>query len=135
MRSQHRSLKLMAQITIDIPDELAQQLAPFEGQLSDLFTRLVASPLLERSNQNSSNTELLNTSNTYQEILDFLISRPTSQQIIRFKVSESAQTRLAQLLEKNHEASLTPEENAELDLYEQIDTLFGFLKVRAYGEL
>jgi hypothetical protein len=34
----------MAQITIDIPDDLAQQLAPFQNQFSDLFTRLIATP-------------------------------------------------------------------------------------------
>ncbi len=36
----------MAQITINIPDELAQQLAPFQSQFSDLFTRLIATAYL-----------------------------------------------------------------------------------------
>ncbi len=36
----------MAQITIDIPDDLAQLLAPFQSQFSDLFTRLIATTLL-----------------------------------------------------------------------------------------
>jgi hypothetical protein len=36
----------MAPILIDIPDELTQQLAPFQNQFSDLLTRLVATPLL-----------------------------------------------------------------------------------------
>ncbi|GAB4137793.1 MAG: hypothetical protein Fur0046_12090 [Cyanobacteria bacterium J069] len=124
----------MAQITIDIPDDLAQQLAPFQNQFSDLFTRLIAAPLLEQSThqQGTDNTNLLNTSGTYQEILDFLISQPTSEQIISFKVSEASQTRLQTLLQKNRETTLTPAETAELDLYEQLDTLIGFLKIRAY---
>jgi hypothetical protein len=36
----------MAQILIDIPDELAQQLAPFQGQFSEFFTRLIAAPFM-----------------------------------------------------------------------------------------
>ncbi|PZU98118.1 MAG: hypothetical protein DCF32_20025 [Leptolyngbya sp.] len=124
----------MAQITIDIPDDLAQQLAPFQSQFSDLFTRLIATTLLGQSTpgQNLVASPSLTTSATYQEILDFLISQPTSQQIVGFKVSETSQSRLQTLLQKNREATLTPSETAELDLYEQLDTLIGFLKARAF---
>jgi hypothetical protein len=127
----------MAQITIDIPDDLAQRLAPFESQFSDLFTRLIASTLLGQPSaaEGSDTSNPIGTSGTYQEILDFLISRPTSEQIIGFKVSEDSQARLQALLEKNREAALTSTENAELDLYEQLDTLMGFLKIRAYAAL
>jgi hypothetical protein len=67
----------MAQILIDIPDTLAQQLAPFQSQFSDLFTRLVATPLL---GQSLSALPSDKTVGTYQEILDFLVSRPTPEQ-------------------------------------------------------
>jgi hypothetical protein len=50
-------------------------------------------------------------------------------------VSETSQSRLQTLLQKNREAALTPAETAELDLYEQLDTLMGLLKVRAYTNL
>jgi hypothetical protein len=120
----------MAQITIDIPDDLAQRLAPFQSQFSDLFTRLIATRLLEEPTTDPAN---LNTSGTYQEILDFLIDRPTSAQIINFKVSAASQSRLQTLLQKNREVALTAAETAEIDLYQQLDTLIGFLKVRAYA--
>jgi hypothetical protein len=128
----------MAQITIDIPDDLAQRLAPFQSQFSDLFTRLIATTLLGNMQieaESSPAASLINTSGTYQEILDFLIDRPTSEQIINFKVSEASQSRLQTLLEKNREAVLTATETAEIDLYEQLDTLIGFLKIRAYAAL
>lgn len=126
----------MAQITIDIPDDLAQRLAPYQSQFSDLFTRLIATTLLDQQPPQSIPTpNLLNTSSTYQEILDFLISQPTSEQIIGFKVSETSQSRLQTLLQKNRETPLTQSESAELDLYEQLDTLMGLLKVRAYTTL
>jgi len=119
----------MAQITIDIPDDLAQQLAPFQSQFSSLFTRLIATTLLGQPTPGQNN--LLSTSGTYQEILDFLISQPTSEQINGFKVSEASQARLQTLLQKNRDTALSSAETVELDLYEQLDTLIGFLKVRA----
>jgi arsenate reductase-like glutaredoxin family protein len=127
----------MTQITIDIPDELAQRLAPFQNQFSDLFTSLIATRLLGQSTIDSSapTLTLTSTSGTYQEILDFLIDRPTSAQIINFKVSEASQSRLQTLLSKNREAALTAAETAEINLYEQLDTLIGFLKIRAYAAL
>jgi arsenate reductase-like glutaredoxin family protein len=127
----------MTKITIDIPDELAQRLAPFQSQFSDLFTSLIATRLLGQNTIESSapTPTLTSTSGTYQEILDFLIDRPTSAQIINFKVSEASQARLQTLLQKNHEAALTTAETAEIDLYEQLDTLIGFLKIRAYAAL
>jgi hypothetical protein len=128
----------MAQITIDIPDDLAQRLAPFQSQFSDLFTRLIATTLLGQpkiAGESSPAASLIGTSGTYQEILDFLIDRPTSEQIINFKVSAASQSRLQALLEKNREVALTASETAEIDLYEQLDTLIGFLKIRAYAAL
>jgi hypothetical protein len=127
----------MTQITIDIPDDLAQRLAPFQSQFSDLFTSLIATRLLGQSTIDSSTptSTLTSTSGTYQEILDFLIDQPTSAQIINFKVSEASQSRLQTLLQKNREADLTAAETAEINLYEQLDTLIGFLKIRAYAAL
>ena len=128
----------MAQIMIDIPDDLAQRLAPFQSQFSDLFTRLIATTLLGRTKTEGElalAAGLINTSGTYQEILDFLIDRPTSEQIINFKVSAASQSRLQTLLERNREVALTALETAEIDLYEQLDTLIGFLKIRAYAAL
>ena len=94
---------------------------------------MIATTLLGQANpdQLSPIPDLFSTSGTYQEILDFLIARPTSEQIINFKVSQTAQNRLQALLQKNREVALTPTETAELDLYEKLDTLLGFLKVRA----
>jgi hypothetical protein len=126
----------MAQITIDIPDDLAQRLAPFQSQFSDLFTRLIATTLLGQTTPDSTPVDhSIDTSGTYQEILDFLIDRPTSAQIINFKVSAASQSRLQTLLQKNREVALTAAETAEIDLYQQLDTLIGFLKVRAYAAL
>jgi hypothetical protein len=119
----------MAQILIDIPDALAEQLTPFQSQFSELFTRLVATPLLGQSLSAMPSDK---TVGTYQEILDFLVSRPTPEQIVSFKISEASQNRLQVLLQKNRELALTDAETSELDLSEQLDNLMGFLKIRAH---
>ena len=124
----------MAQLTIDIPDELAQKLAPFQNQLSEFFANLIATSLLDKlvpKLEVLTDQEFL-ISPTYLEILDFLINRPTSKQITNFKVSEESQIRLQELLQKNRETDLNPSEVLELNLYEQLDTM---MKVRAYGAL
>jgi hypothetical protein len=125
----------MAQITIEVSDELAQRLEPFQSQLSELFTRLIATNLpsqLESDVHLSPSTPVEPTP-TYLEFLDFLVSGPTSEQILTFKVSDQSQTRLRDLLQKNRDASLNPVEMAELDLYEQLDALVSLLKVRAHA--
>lgn len=125
----------MAQITIDIPDDLAQKLGPYQSQFAELFTRLITTTLIRQPITDSSVVGVFDRCDTYQEILDFLISQPTSAQILAFNISETSQNRLQTLLEKNRTATLTPAETAELDLYQQLDTLMGFLKIRAYTAL
>ena len=127
----------MAQLTIDIPDELAQRLAPYKNQISEIFTNLVNTSLRENVmdkldiSSTPSPTELP----TYLEISDFLVNRPTSEQIATFKVSEQAQTRLRELLQKNSDTNLVSSEEAELNLYEQLDTLMSMMKIRAYATM
>jgi hypothetical protein len=127
----------MAQLTIDIPDELAQRLAPYKNQISEIFTNLVNTSLRENVidkldiSSTPSPTELP----TYLEIIDFLVNRPTSEQIATFKVSEQAQTRLRELLQKNSDTNLVSSEEAELNLYEQLDTLMSMMKIRAYATM
>jgi hypothetical protein len=67
----------------------------------------------------------------FEEMIDFLVSSPTPDQIIGYKISARAQERLAELLDKNREEVLSAVENAELDVYEQVDYVMSSLKARA----
>ena len=123
----------MAQLTIEISDELAQRLAPFQSQISEIFTRLITTSLPEEPipNHEVAICQEFSGSPTYLEVLDFLVNSPTSEQITNFKVSERSQTRLRELLQKNHDTNLIPSEVAELNLYKQLDTLMTMMKIRA----
>lgn len=123
----------MAHLTIEIPDDLAQRLAPFQNQLSELFTHLIATTLPSELSPSLGLPATAELSPTYLEVLDFLVARPTSEQLLTFKVSEQSQARLQALLQKNRDTSLNPSEMAELNVYEQLDALMTLLKVRAYA--
>jgi hypothetical protein len=71
----------------------------------------------------------------HQEVLRFLVSQPAPIDILQFKVSETAQVRLRELLECNKNVCLSEEEIAELDSYEQLDQLMQMLKVQAYSAI
>lgn len=122
----------MAQIIIEVPDDLVQKLKPFQGQLPELFTRFLSANLPP----NAETTEGIPLqTETHQEILEFLVSQPTSRQIIDFKVSERSQARLQVLLQKNREKTSNLQEQEELALYERLDELIGLLKVKAFSAI
>ena len=117
----------MAEITLQIPDELAKRLQPLEQQLPELLWQLVETNItLTEPNPNILDV--------YQEVLDFLLQRPTPEEIANFKVSSPTQERLSTLLFKNSQGLITPTEVAELDVYEQLEHLMLLLKVRALSK-
>jgi hypothetical protein len=69
------------------------------------------------------------------EILDFLLSQPSPEQIIELRASESAQQRLRYLLDGNRNQKLNDSERVELDSYIQLDNLVSRLKARARVKL
>jgi hypothetical protein len=119
----------MAQLTIQVPDELANRLQPILHRLPELLSQLIETHTPETLKLTNSS----DTANTYTEVLDFLIKQPTLEQIAKFKVSTQAQTRLEDLLEKNRMGTISKAENSELDIYEQLDQLMILLKARAYS--
>ena len=121
----------MAELTIQIPDELAERLEPLRNRLPELLSQLVSTSSSSSASLAIASTELQQLPQAYVEVLDFLVTCPTSQDIIAFKVSPEAQNRLRSLLDKNREGSLTESEVAELDAYEQLEHLMILMKARA----
>ncbi len=125
----------MAQLTIEISDELAQRLEPLQNHLPELLWQLLEVANLPINKEPTVKTATTDIPAVYQEVIDFLIQQPTPEEIINFKVSHQTQTRLEKLLEKNRSATIIPSELAELDVYEQLDSMMSLLKSRAYSEL
>lgn len=71
----------------------------------------------------------------FEEVLDFLASTPTPQQIIDFAPSSALQDRARDLLDANRDGTLTPEQRAELDEFARLNHFMSMLKARARAKL
>ncbi len=122
----------MTTITLEVSDELAARLAPMREHLPKLLSialdLLPANAPLAVSGQEAAHP-------AFNEMIDFLASGPTPEQIVAFKVSPATQARLEELLDKNAEEGLTDEEATELDVFGQINHILVLLKVRARASL
>jgi hypothetical protein len=120
----------MTTITLEVPDSLASQLKPLRDRLPDILQQTVGAWTLH-----SSPNKLIKSFPVYEEMMDFLASGPTPEQIIAHKASRKLQRRLEALLDKNREAELTEEETAELNAFEQVNDVMSSLKLRAQRAL
>jgi hypothetical protein len=73
----------------------------------------------------------MNTVKAYEEIIDFIAAGTTPQNVIAFRPSEGAQERVADLLSREKEGGLSPDEKSELDRYLQLEHLMRLAKARA----
>lgn len=71
----------------------------------------------------------------FTEIIDFLASTPTPQDIIAFKPSERLEHRLSHLMERNRQDRLAEEERLELDEFLRMNHFMNMLKIRARQKL
>jgi hypothetical protein len=67
-----------------------------------------------------------------EEVLAFLVTSPTPQQIVDFQASDAAQARLRYLLAGNRDGTLSPQERGELDEASQINHFVTLLKAKAH---
>lgn len=70
----------------------------------------------------------------YEQVLEFLASGPSSQEIMAYKPPKAAQARFSWLLEANRERQLSPQEE-ELDHYIAMDRMLSLLKAKASTRL
>jgi len=112
----------MATITLEVPDELAQRLESVGGRLPALLAYALDVAGIPGSSIASEHSPL------WGEVIEFLGSGPSAEEVLAFKISDGAQGRLEDLLYLNREETLTPQEQDELDAFAQIDHLFTLLK-------
>jgi hypothetical protein len=66
----------------------------------------------------------------YDELVEFLASSAKPEQVLAFQLSDEKQNRLDDLLSKNRDQTLSPQESAELDAFEQFERVVRLLKAR-----
>lgn len=115
----------MRQLTVNISDELAQRLRPHEQDIS----RILELGLCEYSVR-----EIGEFSGTAQ-VLEFLATLPSPEEIMQLRPSDELQKRLDQLLEKSRIGNLTETESTEWKQYQQLEHLVRMAKIRAKAKL
>ena len=71
------------------------------------------------------------TSPAYLEIIDFIAGGTTPEAVAQFHPSPEAQRRVAELIEREKEASLSPEEKAELNHFIELEHILRMAKASA----
>lgn len=66
------------------------------------------------------------------EIVDFVLSRPSHEEIVAFRYSPEVQELASELLQKNREGTLTLDEKDELDQLTHLELFMQLLKAKAH---
>lgn len=69
--------------------------------------------------------------NASDEVVDFLARQIPADKLASFRASETTRRRVWELVEKEKEHGLTPEERCELDDYEKLEHLLILAKAKA----
>jgi hypothetical protein len=104
----------MAVITVEIPDELVDQVAQLRDRLPELLALSLHQPALPAA--------------TYRYILDFLASDPSPEHIAASQPTPEMQARLHTLLERSRAGELSAGDGRELDEYARIEHLMVMIK-------
>jgi hypothetical protein len=71
------------------------------------------------------------TTPAYHEIIDFIAAGTTPEEVANFRPSPEAEQRIADLLQREREQNLTPEEKAELDHFIELEHILRLAKAKA----
>jgi len=78
-----------------------------------------------------SRTEMTATNPAYLEFIDFIAGGTTPQQILAFHPSSKAQARLEELIIREKENQLSPEEQAEINHFSELEHILRMAKARS----
>ena len=115
----------MSPITLNVPDELAVRLRPLEGQLPRILE------LGLREMNAAAQPGFVGAA----QVMEFLASLPTPQEILALRPSDALQARVNALLDKNRSEGLAPDEEQEWERYEYLEHLVRIAKAQALVKL
>ncbi len=109
------------QISVDVPDELALRLGPLQDQL----------PQILELGLRQWNGDARSGFSGLTDVLEFLATLPTPEEILALKPSEALQQQISALLEKTRTVGLTAEEERSWQQYEYVEHLVRVAKAKA----
>ena len=120
-------------ITIELPDEVYQKFKVRSQQTK----RSIEEELVTAFALDLPILPPLETAGTraYHEVMGFLASGPSVGEIAQFRLSREITQRASELLAKEREQGLTPDESKELDSYVDLGDFLGVLRAKAQLQL
>lgn len=112
----------MVEVTMQVPDELAERLQPIRDWLPAIIE-------LSLVGFKTPATE------TATEVIEFLSTNPSPQEVLGYHVSERGQARLQRLLTLNEAGLLSEAEQRELDELQRIEHMIIMLKAQVAKQL
>lgn len=67
----------------------------------------------------------------YLEIIDFIATGTTPRAVVEFRPSPEAQRKIEELIAREHQGSLAPEEKLELDHFMELEHILRMAKAKA----
>jgi hypothetical protein len=95
------------QITLEVPDNIGQQLQQFDDRLPEILDRALQE-LVPQENAMFRDE---------QHILEMLASQPRPEAIFALRPAPELQVRMSELLDRNKSGSLSRQDETELDRY------------------
>lgn len=71
----------------------------------------------------------------FDEIVDFIAAGSSAGDVVAFRPSEAAKARIADLIGREKQTGLSPEERSELDHFERLEHVMRLAKARARRHL
>lgn len=71
----------------------------------------------------------------WDEVDEFLLSKPSPEEVLEFQLSEQAQDRAAYLTETNRESHLATDEQLDMDEYLAVEKFVRRLKAKALAKI
>jgi hypothetical protein len=110
------------EITLTVPEELANRLRPALDQLPLILELGIRA--LNAGREPGGFTGLA-------DVLEKLASLPTPEEVLALRPSPALQTRVEELLERNQSGGFSPDEQREWEQYQYVEHLVRLAKARA----
>lgn len=75
------------------------------------------------------------TTRVYEEVIDFIAAGASPQDIIAFQPSKKSKQRIADLIYREKQDKLSPDEKSELDHFMQLEHIMRLAKARAHQHI
>jgi len=73
----------------------------------------------------------MNATKSYEEIIDFIAAGTTPESVLAFRPSQTVQERVAELVERSKDSTISAEDRSELEDYLQLEHIMIMAKARA----